>query len=197
MLPKFSVNMKLTFSFIWNPAHCGCQKLLNFCFILGGFSPIQQGMFGLIRTKWKDNFLPGFLAWLKLFRESTFHPGRRSPHYTQSDSSPLLTPPPLLSPFSLRCWPWFWKSAACQSSTAALIVMLIMSSGTLLSFLSSPWCLCFLNHAALGRSKGTVRILLLTSLPHLCVCRTLHDLQEVPCVVCVSETLEVWPRRTL
>lgn len=127
----------------------------------------------------EDNFLSGFLAWLKLLRENTFHPGRHSPHYTKSDSNPVQHPPCSLHHAGLG----LRKSSLPKFRHRCFDCDAV----TLSSFLSSLWSLCFLNHAALGRSKGTVRILLLISFPRphrVCVARCMMMMMMMPCVVC-------------
>lgn len=111
----------------------------------------------------EDNFPPGLVG-------EHDSPRRGPPHYTQSDCSPLEPPAGSLLD-------------AGQSSAAALIVMLLTSCGTPSSFLSSLRCLSFLNHAALGKSKGTVRILLLISFPRRRR-RSLHDAACDPAELC-------------
>lgn len=145
------------------------------------------GLFGLIRAKWNNNFLSGFLARLNLFRERTFHPWRRSPHYIQHDSR-RLTPLPPATPrqtphFSLQCWPWFFKKSRLPKFHCCFDNVAVNELWETLVFLSSLWCLCLLNHAALGRSKGTV-LLLSFSHVHVFVAHCMFT-GNAMCYVCV------------
>lgn len=165
------------------------QETSHFSFIFGGFSCIRQGTFDLIRAKWNNNFLSGFWrGW------STSGRAHFSPHLTllitlSVTLVPCSPPLPGQPPHFLLHLGSCLESLSCQSSSAALIMMLLMSSGRLCLpwslLLSSLCCLCF-NYAALGRYKGMVWILLLHSSvysPSVCLRCTLTG--TVICHVCL------------